>query len=271
MRRKLLLLLPLMGLCLLVIADRAPVALSIPPADSSNYIDDGSLLPSEDAMAILAKEHPSQFLEACLNRYNREIRGYGGELRKQERIDGKLNALEVIDFWFREEPYSVLMKWKEGVRLAKGSLFVEGENDGKAVVRSKFANIVVDQDPEGRMARQSARYTMKEFSIRQAMERTLHAWKAAYERGTLSVEYKGLQPVAELADRKCYVLKRTCNPPEEDGLVTIEIAVDAETWLQTGSTLMDGQANLIGKYLFPVLHINPEFPADTFTKPNLKK
>ena len=270
MRRKLLMLLPLMGLCLFLIPDRTPVAYSVPMATPSEY-DDGTTLPDDEMMARLARNNPVQFLEACLHRYGREINGYSGELRKQERLEGKQCPVEVIDFCFREEPYSVLMKWKEGVRLVRGSLYHECENEGKALVRPKLLNVVIAQDPEGRLARQSSRYTMKEFSIRQGTERTLRAWKAAYEKGTLNVEYKGVQSVAELGGRKCYILKRTVNPPEEEGLTTIEIAVDAETWLQIGSTLTDGNGNLIGKYFFPVVNINPDFPADTFTKASLKK
>lgn len=271
MRRKLLILLPLMVLCLFLIRDRSPVAFSIPTAPPSEYVDDGTTLPDNETMTRLARDNPVQFLEACLRRYGREVYCYSGELHKQERLDGKLCPPEVIDFCFREDPYSVLMKWKEGIRLVRGSLYHECENDGKALVRPKLLNIVVEQDPEGRLARQSSRYTMKEFSIRQGTERTVRAWKAASDKGTLNVEYKGIQTIAELGGRKCHVLKRHVNPPEEEGLTTLEIAVDAETWLQTGSTLTDGKGDLIGKYFFSVLTINPPMPDDTFTKASLKK
>jgi len=271
MRRNLLILLPLMALCLFLIPDRTPVAYSVPTATSSEYVDDGTTLPDNNTMTRLARENPVQFLDACLRRYNREIKGYSGELHKQERLEGKLCPPEVIDFCFREDPYSVLMKWKEGIRLVRASLYHDCENDGKALVRPKLLNIVVEQDPEGRLARQSSRYTLKEFSIRQGTERTIRAWKVAQEKGTLNVEYKGIQTVAELAGRKCHVLQRFVNPPEEEGLAVVEIAVDAETWLQTGSTLIDGKGDLIGKYFFPVVNINPEFPDDTFTKASLKK
>ena len=72
MRRKLLMILPLMGLCLFLIPDRAPIALSIPIASSSDYVDDGTTLPNDEVMARLARDKPVQFLETCLRRYNRE-------------------------------------------------------------------------------------------------------------------------------------------------------------------------------------------------------
>src|SRR5712691_11863297 len=205
MRYKLLMLLPLMGLCLFLVPSRAPVALSVQPA-TPEYEDDGTTLPEEDAFAYLAKQNPPAFLEACLRRYKREIQSYSGELRKQERLEGKVQPPEVIDFCFSEKPYSVLMKWREGIRLVRGSMYVEGENGGKAMVKPKILNIAVDQDPDGPLARKSSRYTMKEFSIRQGTERTLHAWQAAYDKCILRVEYKGVQPIAELNGRKCHVL-----------------------------------------------------------------
>jgi hypothetical protein len=260
-----------MGLCLFLVPNRAPVALSVQPAGPSEYVDDGTTLPEEDTFAYLAKDNPPAFLEACLRRYNREIHGYSGELRKQERLEGKVQSPEVVDFWFSEKPYSVLLKWREGIRLVRGSMYVEAENNEKVLVKPKILNILIDQEPDCPLARRSSRYTMKEFSIRQGTERTLHAWAAAADKCALQVEYKGVQPISELNGRKCHVLVRTCDPPEEEGVVTVEVLIDAENWLQLGSTLKDGSGTLIGKYFFPVLNVNPQFPAETFTKANLKK
>ena len=75
----------------------------------------------------------------------------------------------------------------------------------------------------------------------------------------------------ELGGRLCHVLKCTCTPPEDDGVATVEIAVDAETWLQTGSTLCDNHGQLIGQYMFPQVTINPELAATLFTKDTVRK
>src|SRR5207247_2232410 len=145
---------------------------------------------------------------------------------------------EVIDFWFQEKPYSVLMKWREGLRDAKASLYVQDQNkDNVVILVNRRISFVWEIDPQGSRAQESARYPITEFSMRQGTERTLGAWKAAKEKGILKVEYPGKKAVPELDNRVCYVVKRTCNPPEEEGLVTVEISIDAKTWLQIGSTL----------------------------------
>jgi hypothetical protein len=275
MYRKLLLLPILMVVCLVLLRDRAPVALSVPtPSSASTYVDDGCCLPGEATFERLAKEDPVKFLDACLRRYNREIHGYSGVLHKQERIDGKLYPPEVIDFWFAENPYSVLMKWKQGARLVCATLYVEGDNDNNALVLPtllKWSGKVVEHDPEGRLAKQSARYTMREFSLRQGTERAHKAWQAAQQHGALKVEYKGIQTVPELNGRKCHVLKRTCTPAEEDGLVYLEVMIDVDSWLQLGSRLTDADGNLIAYYFFPDIHVNPDFSKDQFTKESLRK
>jgi hypothetical protein len=268
--RKLVYLLICMPLCLLLVPDRTPVALSVSQDPRDKYEDDGQNLPQEDSFAKLAATDPVGMLDASLKRQHREIHGYSGVLSKTERMKGKQQAPEVIDFWFREEPYSVLMKWLQGNRGGKASLYVLGENKERMAVLTKL-NIVVDLDPEGRLAADGGRYNIREFSMRQGTERTLRAWKAAKDKGILKVDYLGKKPVPELDNRVCYLLKRTCNPPEEEGVVTVDVAIDAETWLQIGSALIDGKGELIGRYNFTALKVNPQFPADQFDRARLKK
>jgi hypothetical protein len=270
MRRKLVYLLICMPLCLLLVPDRRQVALSITQDPQDHYQDDGKGLPTEDRFAKLAAEDPVAMLDASLKRQHREIHGYSGVLHKTERMKGKLQTPEVIDFWFREQPYSVLMKWKAGNRGGRASLYVQGENKERVAVLTKVG-LVVDLDPDGRLVADGARYPIREFSMRQGTDRAYHAWKAAKEKGILKTEYLGKKPVPELDNRVCYLVKRTCNPPEEEGLVTVSIAIDAETWLQIGSTLTDGQGQLIGQYNFTALKINPTFAPDQFERAMLKK
>lgn len=264
-----------MLLCFLMVPDRNPVALSIaPPPPPENVGDDGSTLPDESKLRRLAETDPVTFLRWCLVRYQREIDGYQGVMIKHERINGKLHPPETIDFWFREEPYSVLMKWRLGARQASAAMYVANENNGQVLVLPrllKWSGRLVERDPEGKDARANGRYTMKEFSIRQGTERTLKAWEAAKEKGILNVKFAGIEPISELNNRRCYKLTRTCDPPEEEGAVYVEVLIDAENWLQTGSTISDGNRRLIGKYFFPELKLNPVFSPEQFKDGAVRK
>src|SRR5205807_1657314 len=91
--------------------------------------DTGKKLPNNARMEVLAKENPVAFLENCLIRYDREVKGYSLTMQKQERIDGKLEKKEIIEVHYREGPaqdgHSVFMRWKEGARLAARALYVD--------------------------------------------------------------------------------------------------------------------------------------------------
>src|SRR5207244_10011064 len=114
---------------------------------------------------------------------------------------------ERIEIAFREKPFSVLFKWKEGWRLAEKTLYVEGENEEMLLVRpsGKLARAVagdlVIRDPEGKDAKASGRYSLKEFGMNKGILRTLASWKDAKPRDAFHVEYLCESEVTEAADR----------------------------------------------------------------------
>jgi Protein of unknown function (DUF1571) len=249
-----------LALCLLV-APEPPVAptmaepIAAPPAVLEP-------LPEGDVIA---------FLEKCVQRYEQQkIKGYSVILHKQERIGGKLQPSEEIECYYREKPYSVFMHWLRGQRKADSSLYVEGENGGKMLAKpAGVAGLlvpVVERDVDGPDARQSGRYTMKEFGLKMAIQKTYRTWKAAKEKGTSRIQYLGVRKVREAGDRLCYTLRRICTVPDEEGVAEVIIYIDKETWLQVGSILKGEDGKLIGEYLFRDLRINPQFRSKQFTR-----
>ena len=266
---------PRLLLCLPLCFLLAPAGLrSVAPATESavrGVADDGGALPTAAQMRRLAETDPVAFLEACVHRYDREVKGYRCLLHKQERLDGKLQPSEEIDAQFREEPFSVLMDWREGARLARKTLYVKGENKDKMLVKLNGLLAiagVVERDPAGDDARKSSRYPITEFGIQVGSERTLTGWKKAVKEDALHVEFLGEVKVKEAGDRLCWKLKRTRYkaPEDPDGVAELTVYVDVETWLQVGSTLKDADGQLIAEYFFRDIELNPEFKADAFTR-----
>jgi hypothetical protein len=285
--RRLLLLIPLCALVFTPGADKDSEKLRA--LDLKPFVDDGKALPDTAGMEkLLGRKDPIAFvdvLENCLRRYQREVKGYSCTFLKQERIGKKLHPSETIAVTFRQDPHSVLFRWKEGARLADAALYVEGENkkndkDGKeksfmlahpAGIAGRLVKFV-DRDPDDVEAKQSGRYSLPDFGIEKATQRTLSTWKAAQNKGELHVEFLGETKLKEAGDRLCYKLRRTkYAEPEEEGVTELTIYIDKETWLQVGSVLKGNNDQYIAQYYFRDIKLNPEFTAETFKKEGLTK
>ena len=231
--------------------------------------------PDNATMRQLAAKDPIAFLENCVHRYNRDVHSFRLKFHKKERIGGKLNDAEEIDVCFRDKPHSVLFRWTEGARKAAAALYVEGENDGKLLVKptglGSLAGIV-KRDPEGSDAKKSGRYSLKEFGLKNATLRALASWKAAKAEDALHVELVGEEKVKQCDGRTCWVLKRSKYvKPENDGIVETTLYVDKETWLQVGSVVRGAGGKLIGEYYFRDIQLNPKFDDETFERKALEK
>jgi hypothetical protein len=276
MNKRLLLCLPI---CLLLAPESLPLgAVADPPEvapPKQEVRDTGTALPTNDKMVELAKSDPIAFLEACVLRYNREVKGYHLTFHKLERRQGKLQPQEVIEIHFREDPFSVRFDWKQGAGAAKRVLYVKGENNNKLLAKpSGIGSIVgvVERDIDGPDAKQSGRYPISEFGMKAGTMNTIGSMKAAREQNALHVEYLGEQKVKELDNRVCWVLKRSrYAKPEDDGVTEVTLFIDKETWLQTGSILKGAKDQLIAEYWFKDIQFNPEFGPAVFTRDGLKK
>jgi uncharacterized protein DUF1571 len=213
---------------------------------------------------------PVAFLEKCVERYDREVKGYSCILWKQERVEGKLHHPELVQVYFREHPFSVFMRWLEGAEEAQCALYVRGQNDNKLLALPagwKSVTGIWAKDPSGPEARRSSRYPINEFGMQVAMKRTLDAWRKARAKHTLHVEYLGLYRVAQAGNRECYKLHRDrYTPPEEDGIADFVMYIDRENWLQVGSVLRDVKGQLIAEYYFRDIKINPQFAPNQFDR-----
>jgi hypothetical protein len=118
-------------------------------------------------------------------------------------------------------------------------------------------------------AKSSSRYPPNEFGIYCATARVYDAWTAARLRGALRTEYLGLVPVSELDGKRCHAIRRTCLSPEEDGLTEVTIQFDPDTLFQVGAVLVAGN-DLIGRYHFADVKLNPRIPAERFSPGSLR-
>ncbi len=221
----------------------------------------------------LLHARPVDFLQLCLDRYDREVHSYTCTFVKKERIAGKLyppekDQYEVIHVAFREEPFSVFFDWVAKPKLASRVLYVEGQNDDKMLARP-FVRLlpVMTRAVDSPDAKSSGRYTIAEFGLGKAMRRTVKAMRAAEARGALHLRYEGKVKLAEVGERECYKFVRTpYAPPEDEGVNELTVYVDCETGLQVGSILRDADGRLIAEYFFRDIVLNPDIPDKQFSR-----
>jgi hypothetical protein len=273
--KRLWLCLPVLGLGLpliiyLVVGLGAQPAVDSTPDPPTPLVkDQAGALPGAAGMEKLARKDPVAFLEDCVRRYRREVKGYHCIMQKQERIGGRLNPREVIEVDFRQKPFSVYLRWIEGARQAASAVYVQGENDGQMLVYPKGLGSVLGVlalDVDGTRARQSGRYTLDQFGIEKGMLRTLATWEAAQKRDELGVKYRGERVVKEAGDRASYWLERNYDKPEHDGVMHLTVYIDKKNWLQVGSLVKDKDGKLIGEYYFRDIKLNPMFKKEQFTR-----
>lgn len=278
-----------------------------PLVETPRFEDTGDRLPTAEEFDALAHSDPVKLLEACLTRYQREVKdGITATLVKKERVHGdpkppKEPPQEVIQLSVNGDvpddkghrKAHVRMIWESGARKSivgtvHGTLFVEekGGNNDKITAWLGFA---FPTPVNGTMARGASRYCMKDAGLYGAMLRSHLVWKKRQDDKELTWRLVDRRPVAEVGGRVCYVIERTCPSPEVDpfeiggepntggkpaadvGQVRITLFIDVERWLQVGSELVRQDGQLLGCYYFRDINLHPTFADDTFTTEGMKK
>lgn len=267
----------------------AAVWLNLPVTRTASALDDlpttaaGPL--TDDQFAELVRTDPIAALNASLAAYPHT--GFTAEFRKRERTGGKLADEEVIRVAVADDPFSVLMVWQQGGGAGQGTLYQKGQNGGKMKVWM-FRKLIQDIDPQGTIPKMSARYTIEEFGIKQATQRTLRAWAAAKESGELKWEFVGRKAMSEAGGRECLVLKRICPADQIDPFVTggpavrvtdknrkdsfrtVAVYLDCQTRLQVGTEQHRHDGELTASYWFRDVNLTPTFGDETFTTKSFK-
>ena len=270
----------ILTLCLVVGTDQPDTPLPTPvrPATAPQVRDDKPL-PSQEEFVKLAQTDPIQCLRASLQKYEAEIHGLHGIMDKQERVGKRANPAEEVEFWFKDKPHSVLLVWKsKPAGLADRVLFVEGANNGQMLAHPATrlmrmaAGDVVAKDPESKEAKSSSRVTVNEFGLRKALERNYVVCEEQRKAGKFKLEYLGVKEIPELKNRSVHMFRRTNDEPEGFEKITkFEFGLDKETWMQTVSHVYGQSGDLIGRYFFREIEVNPKFADDQFDQAQLTK
>jgi hypothetical protein len=173
----------------------------------------GSLSPDEMNTRIHGAIHSSRvalqlhitLLELGKRRLE-SIPDYTATFLKQERVNGEdLQDLQTIQLKLRHEPFSVHMEWIEGGDVGRQVLYVDGQLEGRMLVRlgGKKGKVlpILKLDPTGSQAMAEARHPATEMGLLNLIDVLLKYRKRdfALKQG---VRWQ-MVPDQKFADRDC--------------------------------------------------------------------
>lgn len=227
-----------------------------------------SIDPLEDRntrIMTLAETDHLALLNLALENYTRNVQAFSATFYKQERINGKLKPTQKIAVQFKEQPFSLLMKWQENIGTIDKLLYVEGSYDNKMIVHP--AGLLawiksVRRDPAGRDARKSSRRTCNQFGFRRTIEGMIAVYQDAQSAGDLQMSSLGR---TERFGRPCVTFVRTLPPKDQYPCARMVVDFDLEYLLPVSVSSYDWQENLLSQYSYRDLDFNASFAAAAFT------
>ena len=223
-----------------------------------------------DAREALAASDPLAFLRACRKGYDASVRDYRCMFTKQERIDGELRPRQVTEVTFREEPFSVAMRWLENAGGAQRLSYVAGRRvkGGREFAHIHPAGMIallapggVWRDIHGPEMMAESRKAVDSFGFRNTLDMLIEHCEKAAGDSRYALKYIGQ---GKLDERPCFVIERRLPFEGESGTYPDRVAViyiDQEWLLPTGVyTYRDDAAReLIGSYVITNVTFNVGF------------
>jgi hypothetical protein len=181
---------------------------------------------------------------------------------RQERVGSvvqKLSPMEQVDALFRKKPFSVKFTWKSPDPVYYESLYVEGQNDSKLILRERkgmfpFPPQVRAIDPAlpGKLG--MARNPITDFGLARAVRRTLVAFDDPALAGVMSIRYEGLVNL-EPTNRPAHWLHVERPPMPGYAYTQQDFYVDEQSQLPAGTDLWLKSGDLGARYRYA--DINP--------------
>lgn len=204
-------------------------------------------------------------LKLAIAHYEENVDDYIGTFHKQERIGGKLGKKQLIDFKFKDKPYSLLMIWKKNPGPTDKLLYVEGQNDGYMIVHPTGLmswKKSVRRDPEGKEALKASLKSCHWFGSYRTMKRMLEVYESAKSSGDLKAIFLKETTVD---GRPCLLMERI-TPDKKNYLYRRLVwALDVEYLVPVYLTALDWDGNLYFEYSLENLIYNVGLSDKKFT------
>ena len=218
-----------------------------------------------DPQERLAAADPLGFLKQCRRHYLEHISDYRCRFIRQERLHGILTAREEMDIRFRENPFSVDVRWTRNAKLAKRVNYVAGRwaKNGREFARIEPAGLLgllfprgVKRDIHAPDVRAAARSTIDRFGFKNSLDEIITNCESAQGHPDFALRFIGS---GALDDRPCLIFEQWLprdgpQGPYPSRLLVIHI--DREWLVPTGWFAYDDARKLLGSYVSTDVEFN---------------
>lgn len=235
-----------------------------------------------DPFEKMLRENPLAALIQMRAQHVQQVKDYTCTLVKQELLPSGLSAEQELEVLFRQEPYSVVVRWVRNAGLANRVIYVKGRLVNQNADKPEERELALCQPGalgavflksikmaiHGSMAKETARRAIDEFGFSRSLDLLIKYGEMAKSRGELDLEYQG---EARFDNRPVWVLRRHLPYSGEGGLYPdrlAEIYIDKEYRVPVAvycySDTEHQPSNLLGKYEFRNIKFNVNLAESVF-------
>lgn len=197
-----------------------------------------------------------------------KVNDYTANFLKRELVKGELLPEENVLLKFKK-PFMVYMKWQKGPHEGREAMYVQGKYNNKVVGHEGgfISFITLNMDPKGGTAMKGNRHPITDVGIGRLIDIIMDNFTRGQKEGELKITYTGEESAF---DRPAYHIVGELPVQAEKGYYCkkIEIWVDKELGLPVKVIIYGWQDEVLERYGYKDLKLNPGLPDAEFDKGN---
>jgi outer membrane lipoprotein-sorting protein len=222
------------------------------------------------ASVARAKVSPGEFvhlLEAMKQAYER-VDHYTATFLIQERVDRELGPSQRLEFKFKK-PLKIYLRWLTGKHEGRQALYPAGVDGNELWVRQPMlvGAVTVSLDPQSPRARKGSRHAITDVGIGRLLDFITENASRGLQRGELTIEDGGQRITLDRPTQR-YIQHFPVDPAKSYYCMTAVIDVDREHQLPIYAEIFDWHGQLIERYGYLDLRLNPGLTDDDFDPKN---
>jgi outer membrane lipoprotein-sorting protein len=182
----------------------------------------------------------------------------------QERVDRELRPTQKLELKFKK-PLKIYLRWLKGKHEGRQALYPAGVDGNELWVRQPLlvGAITISLDPKSPRARKGSRHPITDVGIGKLLNFVTENASRGMQRGELTIEEHGQRSTFDRPAQR-YLLHFPNDPTKGYYCMTALIDVDREYRLPIYAEIFDWQSQLIERYGYRDVHLNPGLREEDF-------